>query len=161
MLKFVYSFFLGLLLAVFVGVGVATFYPTPKAPEYPAVLQTSKSPDAYSDQQRKVDEQFQKDQKSYSDRLSSYNRNVALIVLSAAVILVVLGLTLHAWVDVLADGLLLGGVFSLLYSIGRSFAGGNPRYSFVIVSAGLVITGVVGYIKFIQPQSKPVPVKKK
>ncbi len=40
MLKFVYSFFLGLLLVIFVGMGVATFYESPKAPEYPRVLQT-------------------------------------------------------------------------------------------------------------------------
>lgn len=163
MLKFVYSFFLGLLLVVFVGMGVASFYPAPDAPEYPRSLETaSVRPDGYTDEQRAADEKYQADSKDYSARINDYNRNVSMIVLAAAVILVVLGLTMHAKTDVIADGLLLGGTFTLLYSIGRSFAGGDPKYSFMVTSVGLIITMVVGYLKFISPQevSKKKPNKK-
>ena len=51
--------------------------------------------------------------------------------LAAAVVLVVLGLTLHVKMDVIADGLLLGGVFTLLYSIGRSFVGDDSIWNWL------------------------------
>ena len=153
MLKFVYSFFLGLLLVVFVGMGVASFYQPPQPPEYPKTLETVKAgPDGYTEEQQRADDAYQQASKNYTTQSEDYNRNVAMIVLAAAVILVVLGLTLHAKTDVIADGILLGGVFTLLYSIGRSFAGQDPKYSFTVVSMGLIVTFVVGYLKFIKPQ---------
>ncbi|HVU59406.1 MAG TPA: hypothetical protein VHC98_01040 [Candidatus Saccharimonadales bacterium] len=152
MIKLVYSFFLGLLLAVFVGLGVASFYTAPKAPEYPTVPETTKNETAAEAEQRQADEQYQAASRAYDQDSKDYNRNVAMIVLSAAVVLVVLGLALHTKTDVIADGLLLGGVFTLLYSIGRSFAGADPKYSFLATSAGLIITMVIGYVKFLNPR---------
>ena len=158
MLKFVYSFFLGLLLVVFVGMGVASFYQSPQPPEYPKTLETVKAgPDGYTEEQQRADDAYQQASKDYTAQSEDYNRNVSMIVLAAAVVLVVLGLTLHAKTDVIADGILLGGVFTLLYSIGRSFAGQDPKYSFTVVSMGLIITVIVGYLKFL----KPSPVAKK
>lgn len=151
MLKFVYSFFLGLLLVVFVGMGVASFYQSPKAPEYPISIETKAGQEETEDQ-RVAREKYDADYKVYSTKSEDYNRNVSMIVLGAAVILVVLGLTLHTKTDVIADGLLLGGVFTLLYSIGRSFAGQDPKYSFSVTTIGLLITLIVGYMKFIKPQ---------
>jgi hypothetical protein len=158
MLKFVYSFFLGLLLVVFVGMGVATFYPAPKAPDTTLGYSTPLTYDPeHNPEDAKVQAKFQKqteqEWQSYQKKLENYNRNVAMIVLGAAVVMSVLGLALEQRVGVLAGGLLLGGVFTLLYSIGRSFAGQDPRYSFIVVSAGLAITVVVGYLKFIKPQA--------
>ena len=163
MLKVVYSFFLGLLLVVFVGMGVASFYPAPKAPEYPKVLETSKvGIDEYTDEQRQADKDYMAATEAYSDRSNDYNRNVAMIVLAAAVILLVVGLAMESRATVLADGLLLGGVFTLLYSIGRSFAGDDPKYSFAVTAVGLAVTIVVGYRKFISSNevSKKKPKKK-
>lgn len=152
MIKFVYSFFLGLLLVAFVGMGVASFYPSPKAPEYPVILETGKvNPDEYTTEERTADYKYQADYRAYTESADNYNRNVAMIVLAAAVVLVVLGLVLHSKSDVIADGLLLGGVFTLLYSIGRSFAGEDPKYTFLVTTIGLIITMVVGYLKFIGP----------
>ena len=161
MLKFVYSFFLGLLLVVFVGMGVTSFYPSPKAPDYPTTLETTKfGVDGFTEEQRQADKEYQAATKAYSEKASDYDRNVAIIVLIAAVLLLVLGLALESRANVIADGLLLGGTFTLLYSIGRSFAGDDPRYSFLVTSAGLIVTMVVGYMKFIKPEPKR-PAKKK
>ena len=156
MLKFVYSFFLGLLLAVFVGMGVATFYPSPKAPEYPKVLEMVKvAPNEYTAEERQADETYQAESRAYTQKSEDYNRNVSIITLAAAVVLLVLGLMLEARLGLLSDGLLLGGVFTLIYSIGRSFAGQDPKYSFAVVAVGLLTTLVVGYRKFIKPAPKP------
>jgi hypothetical protein len=161
MLKLVYSFFLGLLLVIFVGMGIATFYGSPKAPEYPRALEVRADPGKeYTVQERKLDEEYQQASKRYGERIESYNRNVSIIALAAAVVLLVLGLTLHTRIDVLADGLLLGGTFTLVYSIGRSFAGANPKYSFAVTTVGLLVTMIVGYMKFIKP-AKPAKAGKK
>lgn len=161
MLKIVYSFFLGLLLVVFVGMGVASFYPSPKAPEYPVTQEIDKAvSDEYTAEQRAADQKYEADYKVYAESADDYNRNVSIIVLVAAIVLVVLGLTLHTKTDVIADGLLLGGVFTLLYSIGRSFGGEDPRYTFMVTSAGLIITMVVGYIKFVKPVRPTKKIKK-
>jgi hypothetical protein len=154
MLKFVYSFFLGILLAVFVGMGVATFYAAPKYPEYPKALSSAQGdPSKYTPDQKQLDETYQKQNEAYSKRSQDYNRNVAMIVLGVAVVLMALGLALETRAGVLADGLLLGGTFTLIYSIGRSFAGQDPKYSFAVVSVGLLATVVVGYFKFIKPSA--------
>jgi hypothetical protein len=155
MLKFVYSFFLGLLLVIFVGMGVASFYEAPQAPEYPKVLETARtSPDEYTAEQRQAEEAYEADSKAYSQQTDDYSRNVSMIVLGAAVVLVVLGLALHSKLDALADGLLLGGTFTLAYSIIRSLFGNDPAYSFMVITVALLVTMVVGYLKFIKPAAK-------
>lgn len=163
MLKFVYSFFLGLLLAVFIGMGIASFYPEPKAPEYsPAIVEDAK-PDRTDEQivaEAEAQKSYEQSYQTYNQRSNDYSRNVAMIALAAAVIFMVLGLALESRASVIADGVLLGGVFTLLYSIGRSFAGDDPKYSFVVVSAGLITTMLVGYRKFGLAQ-KPSKSKKR
>ena len=107
MLKFVYTFFLGLLLAIFVGFGIATFYPAPKMPEYPHVLQKPLGPgESYSTEQKQADADYQKQSQGYGTMSAIYNRNVSIIALIAAVIFLIVSLGLHTRITILADGLL-------------------------------------------------------
>ncbi len=163
MLKAIYTFFLGLLLALFVGLGVSSFYPEPKAPVYPDNAQTVHYDDeqAISDSTKLDQEKWDHDYQEYTKALQRYDRNVSIIVLSAAVVMLVLSLVLQKRIDMLSDGLLLGGVFTLVYSIFRSFSGNDNRYSFAVVSVGLILTMVLGYIKFIHPQTASTPKAKK
>ena len=157
MLKFVYSFFLGLLLAVFVGYGVATFYPAPKGPEYPDTLQKADSAaKEYNAEQKAVNDQYRRDSESYAAKQKTYYRNVSIIVLACSILLMIIGLTLHSRMTVLNDGFLLGGFFTLLYSIGTSFASESPKYTFAVVTVGLAVTIYMGYRKFVQvPVASP------
>ena len=156
MLKAIYTFFLGLLLALFVGLGVSSFYPAPTAPVWPDTLQnTDYNDQQYSEAQKHAQDEWQHASDEYAKDMNRYDRNVSIIVLSTAVIMLVLSLVLQKRIDMLSDGLLLGGVFTLVYSIFRSFSGNDNRYSFAVVSVGLVLTMVLGYIKFIQPQTEP------
>jgi hypothetical protein len=52
-----------------------------------------------------------------------------------------------------ADGLLLGGVFTLAYAVGRGFMA-DDKFRFVAVSVSLVIALVTGYLKFVRPLEK-------
>lgn len=148
MLKIVYAFFLGVLLAMFVGAGVAAFYPEPQPPKAPDFIVGKEGPTAQQQAQEKAYEQTR--QEFDKNKMNPYNRNVSIIALIAAVIFVAAGLLLERRIDVLADGALLGGVFTLIYGMGRGFASQDNKYSFAAASVGLIIVLGLGYMRFIR-----------
>lgn len=95
-------------------------------------------------------EQFDKAEKVYRISSGLYNRNVSIAAIIAAIIFVVLSLTLLKTILFLADGVLLGGVLTLLYSIVRGFNTEDNMFRFIVVAVGLVIVLFLGYIKFIR-----------
>lgn len=161
-LRFVYILFTGVLLATFVGVGIAAFYPSPKTPEPPVSVKyappcESAKDEATSQKIRQEQEEFDKVFKAYERQNEKYNRDVSIISLAAAILILIVSLTLFKKILILADGLLLGGVLTLIYSIIRGFGSGDNMFRFIVVSAGLIIALFLGYIKFI----KPTAVKRK
>lgn len=155
-LTFVYTFFLGLMLVIFVGFGVNTFYPGPTAPEYSISMETyGKMP---------TDEQIQKQQaydravRQYNKKLQPYSRNVSLISLAAAVALLVISLLSERKVLVLANGVMLGGLFTLVYSIIRAAMSEDSKYIFIVVTVGLIIVLYLGYHKFVRKRVKHIAV---
>jgi hypothetical protein len=157
-LRITYTIFLGLLLATFVGVGIAAFYKQPKYPEYPAKLQVLSSPyekgSSDSAEYLKEQEAYNKRTKAFQKISEDYNRNVSIIALVAAVIFVTLSLTLVKHIMAIADGVLLGGVVTLVYSIARGFSANDDMFRFFVVSVGLLIALVIGYIRLVQPSVK-------
>lgn len=153
-LEIIYTLFVGILVAVFVGVGIAAFYEGPKEPEYPATLKVysgqvpSNIPSTASaqllDEQKRYDAVFAE----YSVKMNTYNKNVSIIALIASVILLTTSMVYFKNVLVIADGLLLGGVITLLYSVVRIFESGDDKVRFVVVAVGLVVALVLGYRKF-------------
>jgi hypothetical protein len=51
---------------------------------------------------------------------------------------------------VIADGVLLGGVLTLTYSIVRGFNTNDDIYRFLVVGAGLAAAMILGYLKFVK-----------
>lgn len=160
-IEIIYTFFIGILIAVFVGVGIAAFYPEPKSPETPAELKVYRAPidseekTEQTEELMRVQKQYDAEIEIYQKDLQIYNRNVSMIALAAAVLILVISLTLLKELLVLADGLLLGGVITLLYSVVRVFGSGDDKIRFVVVAVGLAVSLALGYIKFIQtPQKK-------
>ncbi len=157
MLKSLYALFLGLLLAVFIGVGIATFYPEPKAPEYPTVLSrsTPSAPDKQFDEEsRAAQEKFDADQKAFQKLESHYNRNVSTVVIAFAILLLAISLIFEARIAVIADGLLLGGIFTLLYGIIRGFMSDQMTVRFIVTTVGLIVALVLGYLKFARTEHR-------
>lgn len=160
-LKVLYSIFIGLLVALFVGLGIAAFYPGPTAPEYPSELSDSRpvipegqTAPVETEEQKALRKQYDADQKQYREDNAAYNRRVSIVSLIAAVIVLVTALALVNTLHLISDGLLLGGVLTLAYSIIRGFMGENNIYRFTVVAIGLIITLIIGYIKFIKPDKK-------
>lgn len=155
-LELIYTLFLALLISLFFGLGVSAFYPSPKSPEFSAPLSVPAKEGVLTQSQEQLDAQvkFEKEQKDYTTRSNTYNRNVSVITLGLAVLALVLSLSFLNSIYVISNGLLLGGVFTLIYSIGRGFMTADTQYRFVIVTVGLLITLALGYIKFIKPNKE-------
>lgn len=154
MIKTIYIIFLGILIATFIGVGVAAFYPIPKPPQYfPLFSQPTKIQDASSSANAiRQENEFQKKQQDFTTASQIYNRNVSIITLISAVIILIGSLIFAKHLTLLADGLLLGSLFTLIYSISRGFAANDDIYRFIVVSISLGIVVYIGFIKFLRPQ---------
>jgi hypothetical protein len=144
-LKLVYTFFVGLLLAIFVGVGVNTFYEPPKAPDYSNFGQ-------YRDEGPTDEQIAEQDRawKEYEESSQPYSRNVSIITLVAAVALLAISLAFEKRLKFIADGIMLGGLFTLIYSIGHGFASQDSKYIFLAVTVGLVAVLYLGYHRFVR-----------
>lgn len=159
-LKIIYTFFVGILVAVFVGVGIAAFYPEPERPETPTTLKIYKLPaDPTADPEilariQQEQEAFDIQLKAHQEKMHEYNKNVSIIALVFAVIVLILSLSFAGKLMVVADGLLLGGVITLLYSVIRVFDSGDDKLRFGIVAIGLLVALVLGYSKFIKEVGK-------
>lgn len=153
-IKAIYIVFIGVLTALLVGVGISAFYPSPKTPEelgavrpYPAVMKEESTPAAQM--RMKEEGQNQIEWRMYADAQKEYNLNVSIIATISAVVILVIGLVLSSKISLISDGFLLGSALTLLYSVGRSFSGGNSKVQFVIIAVGLIISLIVGYLKFV------------
>lgn len=152
LIKYVYIVFVGILLAAFVGVGIAAFYKGPKYPETPIELRFPENKPQEATSEAYVQKQLEFDKKSevFQKQNADYSRNVSIIALLAAVIMLVLSLTLFKQILVIADGLLLGGVLTLAYSVIRGFGSNDDMVRFLVVSASLLVALSLGYIKFVK-----------
>lgn len=154
-LKFTYTIFIGVLLATLVGVGIAAFYESPKYPEYPSRLKVSqpeKVDEKTSQEILKEQEEYDKKMVSFQKIQQKYNMNVSIISLVSAVVILIVSLTLFKKILMIADGLLLGGVLTLIYSIIRGFDTGDNKFRFIVVTIGFIVSIILGYIKFIKTQ---------
>ena len=152
MIKPIYTLFLAILIALFVGLGIDTFYPGPKAPQYPLELEQVKVGCEETIEQQTLRKEYNQAQEQFIEEFKPYSRNVSIISLIAAIIILVLSLTLLAKIRMIADGILLGGVFVTAYSIIRGFMSESSEFRFLIITIGLIIALVLGYVKFIRPR---------
>jgi len=152
MIKPIYTLFLALLIALFVGLGIDTFYPGPEAPRYPLELEQVKVGCEETIEQQTLRKEFNEAQEKFIEEFRPYSRNVSIISLVASIIILVLSLTLLAKIKMIADGILLGGVFLTAYSIMRGFMSESSEFRFLIITVGLIIALALGYLKFIRPK---------
>ncbi|RLI44556.1 hypothetical protein DRO61_12030, partial [Candidatus Bathyarchaeota archaeon] len=106
---------------------------------------------AISAQLQKEQEAFDEVLKTYGEKMEKYNRDVSIISLVAAILILMISLMLFRKLLIIADGLLIGGVVTLLYSVARVFGSGDDKLRFLVVSVGLAVSLILGYLKFIEP----------
>lgn len=156
LIKYIYTFFLAVLLVTFVGVGIAAFYKGPKMPEYPIGLsypiESGKSTESAETRQQQI--KFDWEQRDFQKLNEKYSKNVSTISVIAALIILIFSITLLSKIEFISDGLLLGGVFTLGYAIVRGFGAGDEMFRFIVVSIGLATALFLGYWRFVKPQIK-------
>lgn len=153
MLKTLYVIAIGLLFAAVVGLGVEAFYPQPKYPEYPTELKYLSS-ENNSEEVKEAQKKFDAETNAYMETSNNYNRNVSLILIGAALVILATSIIWVGGIEVIGDGLTLGGVFTLLYGLGRALAGGDEKVRFLAVAFGLVVIVFLAYWKFIRPEKQ-------
>ncbi|MFA5133184.1 MAG: hypothetical protein WC459_00005, partial [Patescibacteria group bacterium] len=104
----------------------------------------------------KQQEEYQEANEEYQKKLKFYNRNVSIFAMAAAVIIVITSLLLLSKIILIADGLLLGSVLSLGYSVVRGFMTEDNTYRFLAVSVSLAVALTIGYFRFIRG-NKEIP----
>lgn len=117
-LQVIFAIFLGLVLVAFVWIGLLTFYPQP----------------SWSAGGDKAIEMWQ------------IISGILLLLIATAISAV--SLALPARLEVISNGLLLGGIFTMLSSVGVAFTLEVNGWRFAVVTAALMITVGIGYLRF-------------
>lgn len=161
-LKFLFVLFIGVLVALFVGVGIDTFYESPKYPEYkcaspkgmPSEVRKEGPTQAELDEMNKCSEEMSRQSDEFSVKRKIYSRNVSSIAVIFAALIVAGSILFLGHILLIADGLLLGGIGTLIYSVVHSFSSDNNIFRFIIISIGLAIVITSGYFRFVHKGDK-------
>jgi hypothetical protein len=162
-LQTIFSFFLGLMVLAFVGVGVNTFYPQPAETNAKDQQAISRKMEALnmkaSNRSLTTTEQadiarLQDQQNALQDKTDSqmkgWARNTSIILVLFATLVMGISLLLSDQLRVISNGLLLGGLFIMVYGVGWVIFSGNSTARFFVILFALVVTLGLGYVKFVR-----------
>lgn len=172
-LQVIFSFFLGLMVTAFVGVGVYTFYPPPEErlgdqlqelyrqqEDIQGFKEQSQVTDADRAKLRTIQLQIRELEDEQQASREVWGRNTSIILITFATLVMSVSLIRAEQLRVISNGLLLGGLFTMVYGIGWVIATGTSQVRFWVMTVALVITLGLGYIKFVpnreQGQLAPV-----
>lgn len=168
-LQTIFSFFLGLMVLAFIGIAVNTFYPSPSekyTKETQAIVQQQESLNRKSQGKTMTPaEQVQFDalQKQMNDiqtkqeaEMKIWARNTSIVLILFATGVMALSLIRSEQLRVISNGLLLGGLFCMVYGSGWVIFSGNSTARFYVIAFALVVTVALGYLKFVR-QREAVP----
>lgn len=146
-LRLIFTLFVGAILALFIGFGIHTFAPPPAAPDLGGIELKQNPTDAEVAAMNAA-------QKAYEVQYERYSRQVSLVSMGAAVLLLGGSLLLERRNPVMANAILLGGLFMLVYGVGRGFASRDTTALFVSLGVALGIVLVLGFRRF---RPRPAP----
>ena len=142
MIKLLYSLLIAASIVGFIGVAVYAFYQPPKYPDYSNYSYSQTSDPEY------VDQEYDKATDAYDKKMRDYNHNVTYFLIPASVALVAAGTYLYRRIDVIGEGLALGGLATLIYAIITSAMGDSKPL--LVITAGLLVAGslVIAWTRF-------------
>ena len=141
MLRLIFTLFVGAIVALFIGFGIHTFDPPPTAPDLGGIELKQNPSDAEV-------AAISAAQKIYQAQSERYSREVSLMSMGAAVLLLGGSLLLERRNPVMANGILLGGLFMLFDVVGRVFASSDTTALFVALGVALGIVLLLGFRRF-------------
>ena len=154
LLQVIYSFFLGLVVLGLVAIGINTFHPQPRWPEFGYDKYDGAPTPGQIAEQASAQEAARLAQESWS-------LTTSIILLVAATLILAVSLWRPARMAVISNGLLLGGIFTMIYAVGQSLSSQTGQLArFFVALAALVVTVGIGYLTFIRrkPVAESLPV---
>ncbi|MCB0916630.1 MAG: hypothetical protein KDC23_13160 [Actinobacteria bacterium] len=165
----IYAVFLGGVITAFTAVGLFTFYPTPDTAETQITQLDQREAAIYSDckdaaceltaaqrtEIRAIELQREELWQAQESEQQAWNRTSGLIMIGIATLLLALSLIRWDRAIVISNGLLLGGLFTMVFGIGLTLAGGEGVSRFIVLTIALVITVVLGYLRFARRPATP------
>ncbi len=162
-LQTLFAIFLGLMVTAFVGVGVYTFYPSPDKQFRPRIealdrqeqaIRNSQPENALSPadraQMQKIIDERNRIQDASRASTESWSGRTSIILVSLATIAMAISLTAIAGLPVISNGLLMGGVFTMLYGVGWVIVSATSGTRFIVMSFALAVTLALGYLRFVR-----------
>lgn len=166
-LHIIFSLFLGLMLSTFAGVGVYTFYPPPEQFEEQIreldreeeTIRNSTPSDERTVEERDRLRQITLERSGLRDAAREarvpWSRNTSLILVVFATLTMAVSLIRADRLPVISNGLLLGGLFTMLYGVGWIVMTDSSLARFLVMTAALVVTLGLGYLRFVRRGSGP------
>ena len=167
-LRTIFSFFLGLMLTVFAGVGVYTFYPPNEdfnnqirdLNRQEEAIRDSKAENDLTEEDRakilEINEERNALQDGIEEAAQPWGRTTSILLMAIATLAMGVSLVRADQLPVISNGLLLGGVFTMLYGVGWIIATDTSMARFVVMTVALLITLGLGYVRFVR-KGKAVP----
>lgn len=162
-LQTIFSFFLGLMVLAFIGIGVNTFYPEPEYRENPELRElyreqeriwnTNREGPLAAAEQKRIDElqeeidRLNQEQETYRQ---GWARNTSIILILFATGVMGVSLIRSDQLRVISNGLLLGGLFTMVYGVGWIIMSGESVARFGAIVFALAVTVGLGYLKFVR-----------
>jgi hypothetical protein len=161
-LQTIFSFFLGLMVTAFVGIGVYTFHPPAQEPQRQMqelsrreqAIRNSKPAEQLTVEDRVQIQQLTDQRNQISDAsqagFETWARSTSIILILFATLAMAVSLVRSDQLPVISNGLLLGGVFTMIYGVGWIVAAGSSVTRFVVMTVAFVITLGLGYVRFVR-----------
>ncbi len=131
-LRVLYSIGLGIIIVLFVGLGIATFYPAPELSSLVG-LDTAARQAAIE---------------AHQSAMHDYNRNVTIAALASALVILGASIWTESRKPLFAGGFLIGGLLTLIYGLMRGLTSGVTAVAFFSVAVGLFVIVYLGHQRF-------------
>lgn len=158
----IFSVFVGLMVTAFFVIGVMTFHPFTDAfdrrlqelDQRQQAITLGRIASEWTDEQRAelaaISEERQNIWQERDKAARVWGRNTSIVLITLATLTMVVSLIPVASQPVISNGLLLGGVFTMLYGTGWIVTTDASLVRFVVIAIALAITLALGYVRFVQ-----------
>lgn len=160
-LRTIFSFFLGLMLTAFVGIGVYTFHPPPERTDDARVAEIDRQqqeirgsgpaderPEAERERLAELGRERRELEEALRLSRRGWNLSTSIVLIVFSTLLLAGSLLRPEQLPVIANGLLLGGIFSMLYGVGWVANSESSITRFVVMTVALAITIGLGWARF-------------
>jgi hypothetical protein len=150
------------MLTTFVGVGAYTFHPPPEQYDKQIrdlarreqEIRISRPANELTAEDREQIREINRQRNGLIDAAAEarkpWGRSTSVILITFATLAMGVSLVRAGQLSVISNGLLLGGVFTMLYGVGWIVATDTSITRFLVMTVALVITLWLGYVRFVR-----------